>query len=242
VISKNEIKFIRSLHQKKFRTESNRFFIEGKKLLEEALLHHPSIIEQVFATKEVITELGLPFSIQVEEISNKELEQISALKHPQGLLAVCRAETVSNPIIAKRILVLDGVQDPGNMGTILRTAAWFGMDEVICSRDTVEIFNPKVVQATMGAIFHLPISYTDLAEFLSCSQLPIYGAVMNGENVYSTTIPNEFILILGNEGNGIRPEIEAMIQHPITIPKLGKGESLNVGVAAAVLLSEFSRP
>jgi TrmH family RNA methyltransferase len=242
VISKNEIKFIRSLHQKKFRTDSSKFFIEGKKMLEEAVLHHPSIVEQVYATKESISDIALPSSIKIEEITNKELEQISALKHPQGILAVCKAQPVISKKAGNRILVLDGIQDPGNFGTIIRTAAWFAIDEVICSWDTVEVFNPKVVQATMGAIFHLPIRYAELKEYLSAAPFPIYGAVMNGKDLYACEIPDSFILILGNEGNGIRSEIETLIQCPITIPKLGQGESLNVSIAGAILLAEFSRP
>lgn len=241
MLSKNDIKFIRSLHQKKFRLQHSRFIAEGRKLIEEAIEHHPLCIDRIFATPKVLESFVIDDQFSVTIIDEKQLQLISTLLHPQGIIAICK---VPEPLLTpshKQVLVLDGIQDPGNFGTILRTAAWFGIHHVICSEDTVEIYNPKVVQATMGAVFQLHVQYRNLTEFLTQIDLPIYGAFMQGTNAMKQEFPKQFCLIMGNEGNGIRPELTPMIQYPITIPKYGKGESLNVAIAAGILMAEFTR-
>jgi TrmH family RNA methyltransferase len=136
--------------------------------------------------------------------------------------------------------VLDGVQDPGNLGTIIRTADWFGITNIICSEDTVDAYNPKVVQATMGSLARVNVTYNNLAGLISAAKLPVFGTLLNGENIYSTNFGTEGLIIMGNEGNGIRPDIQALVTKAITIPRIGKAESLNVAIATAICCSELT--
>ena len=159
---------------------------------------------------------------------------------PQKFIAVAHMPNLK----AKRnnlILVLDGLQDPGNMGTIIRTADWFNIDQIVCSKQTVDLYNSKVVQSSMGSIFRMPVSYRNLKKYLSSSELPIYGALLKGTNIFEQSISRKGIIVIGNEGNGISNELLELIQHPINIPRFGKAESLNASVAAGIILSEFSR-
>lgn len=239
MISKSQIKFIRSLHKRKFRDQHQRFIIEGAKMIEEALQYAPDAVVYVFGT-EVLTS-SLPGPISFQEIDDQELQQLSALKHPQKQIAICKYL----PLSGNRpdfYIALDTIQDPGNLGTILRLASWFGVEHIIASQETVNIYNPKVVQASMGAIFNVNVEYVDLKTVLETTDLPIYGALLEGENIYTSKIEKRGILIMGNEGNGISDELLPFITHPLNIPRFGKGESLNVAMATAVFLSEFSRP
>ncbi len=138
-------------------------------------------------------------------------------------------------------IAIDGIQDPGNFGTIIRTADWFGVNHLVCSEDTVDVYNPKVVQATMGSLSRIYVAYFDLHEFLDDPGVPVFGALLEGKSIYETNFGNEGILILGNEGNGIRPQIISKIQFPITIPRFGEAESLNVAVSASIFCSEIRR-
>jgi TrmH family RNA methyltransferase len=238
-LSKNKIKWIRSLHLKKNRDELGLFFVEGEKMVAEALRDFPGIIEEVYATNPLE---GHSFQGHIEMISEAELSQISTLKTPNKALAVLRKPTKrESNISAGLILVLDGVQDPGNMGTILRTADWFGIKTIVCSEDTADLYNPKVIQASMGSMFRMDVKYCALDTFLSNCSLPIYGALLEGENVYNTAMSKNAVLVMGNEGKGIRPNIQTYINSPIHIPGFGKAESLNVAVATGILLSEFAR-
>lgn len=235
MISKEKIKFIRSLHRKKFREIHRQFIIEGPKLIKEAIEHAPEHIVNIYSTK----DLELPSLINVEGISEKELSQVSALQHPQECIAICnflqKQEKETDFYLA-----LDTVQDPGNLGTILRLAAWFGVEKIIVSKETADIYNPKVIQATMGTIFHVSVEYTNLKDFIENSSLPVYGALMEGENIYTKEKEKlKGILLMGNEGSGIHSDLLPLITNPITIPKFGKGESLNVAMATGILLSEF---
>lgn len=239
MISKSQIKFIRSLHRKKFREQHQCFFIEGAKMIEEALQSAPHSIVAIYGTETLTSPL--PESISFQEIDDHELQQISALKHPQKQIAVCKYLSHNN----KRpgfYIALDTIQDPGNLGTILRLASWFGVEHIIASNETVNIYNPKVVQASMGAVFNINVEYVDIATVLESTELPIYGALLEGENLYTSEINREGILLMGNEGNGIGKELLPYITHPLNIPRFGKGESLNVAMATAIFLSEFSRP
>jgi TrmH family RNA methyltransferase len=173
------------------------------------------------------------------------MSKISCLKTPQGVLALVyipAAKNLNYNLLKNKFsLALDGVQDPGNMGTILRTADWFGIEHLICSEDTVDVYNPKVVQATMGSLSRVEVHYTSLNQTLPALKLPVFGALLNGENIYNTNFGNEGVLIMGNEGNGIRPETQPIINTPVTIPQAGKAESLNVAMATAIFCSEICR-
>lgn len=187
----------------------------------------------------------MPANIKLFEVNNAELDKISTLQAPQGVLALVNIPNKPVLSIAELAdsfsLVLDGVQDPGNLGTIIRTADWFGFTHVICSASTVEVYNPKTVQATMGSLSRVNVFYEDLQALLTAATLPVFGAVLNGNSIYNTDWGKEGLVILGNEGQGIRPEIMDLITHPVTIPRIGGAESLNVAVSAAILCADISR-
>lgn len=186
--------------------------------------------------------LKLSQKINSFEISLNELQKISALKNPAGAIAAVYIpqwpQLSHTDLKNKFTLVLDGVQDPGNMGTIIRTADWFGIKNIICSADTVDVYNPKVVQATMGSLARVNIIYTELDDFISHMNLPVYGALLNGDNLYKTNFGTEGLIVMGNEGNGISPQIQQLITNKITIPRIGGAESLNVAIATAIFCSE----
>lgn len=238
MLSKNNIKHIQSLHLKKFREIHRQFTVEGEKIVQEAILHKPENIEMIYHTSDF--KHSIPSSIQSCEISEQELKKISTLNTPNRALAVMHFWE-NEQITPAFQLVLDTIQDPGNLGTIIRMADWFGIKQVICSTDTVDFRNPKVLQATMGSVFRVNIHYCNLADFLAKSTLPIYGALLEGDNVYQESLSQDAVLIVGNEGKGISESIQKFIQKPIHIPRLGNAESLNVSTATAILLSEFKR-
>lgn len=238
-LSKNKIKWIRSLQLKKNRDDLGLFLVEGEKMVAEAIRDFPEMIEEVYSTTEINAQ---KFGKKIELISETELAQISTLKTPNKSLAILRKAKNKDIVNSKGlILALDGVQDPGNMGTILRTADWFGIDTVVCSEDTADIYNPKVIQASMGSMLRMNVIYTSLEHYLASCELPIYGALLEGENVYHRSLEKVGVLVMGNEGKGIRSTIKTYINTPIHIPGFGKAESLNVAVATGILLSEFKR-
>ena len=175
----------------------------------------------------------------------KDIEKISTLKTPQeviGLVKIPKWPLLNYNLLKNKFsLVLDGVQDPGNMGTIIRTADWFGITDIICSDDTVDVYNPKVVQATMGSLSRINVHYVDLESVLSETKLPVYGALLNGENIYSSDFGNEGLVVMGNEGNGLTEKVKQLITKAITIPGAGNAESLNVAIATAIFCSEINR-
>ncbi|PKR80912.1 RNA methyltransferase [Brumimicrobium salinarum] len=238
MISKQQIKYIRSLHKKKFRDQNRQFIIEGPKMIKEAMEYAPHSISHVFG----LSEMEHLFAEQVafESISQKELNQISVLRQPQKILAICNYLPPKS-LDPEFYIALDTIQDPGNLGTILRLASWFGVQQIIASKETVDCYNTKVVQASMGAIFNVQIEYVDLKEALQNVNLPIYGSLLNGENIYQSQKAKKGILLMGNEGKGIHSDLLPLITHPVTIPKFGYGESLNVAMATSIFLSEFSR-
>ena len=240
MISKNYIKLIHALERKKIRDEEGKFVIEGEKMVLEILKWKSDSLIHVFHTEAFNDSISNFDSSKCTQISEKELKAISRLQTPNKVLAILdKWETID--INADFYLALDGVQDPGNMGTIMRLADWFGVPEIICSKETVDCYNPKVVQATMGAIFRVQVRYEDLGTYLPKLNLPIYGALLEGENVYKTNLTPNGILVLGNEGKGISQAIQEIIDKPICIPRFGEAESLNVSTAGAILLSEFYR-
>ena len=245
MLSKSQISFLKSLQHKKFRTEHGFFLVEGVKSVKEFIdsAYQIEAIYHTFAFDPNLLKLSR--NINFNEISLNDLEKISTLKTPQEVIALVKMPKwppLDNKLLRQKFsIVLDGIQDPGNMGTIIRTADWFGIQHIICADDTVDVYNPKVVQATMGSLSRINVHYVDIKHFLSHINLPIFGALLNGTNIYNVNFGHEGLVIMGNEGNGLRPEIIKLIQHAVTIPRMGKAESLNVGIATAIFCSEINR-
>lgn len=219
--------------------------VEGSKSIVE-FANSPYEIDTVYYTTTFDSKvLNLSQKINWCEISVNDLEKISSLKTPQEVIAKIRIPQWPLPgkkeLEGKFSLVLDGVQDPGNLGTIIRIADWFGIGHIICSPDTVDSYNPKVVQASMGSLSRVRIYDTELPAFLAALKLPVFGALLDGANIYDTDFGHEGLIILGNEGNGIRSEVEALVSRAVTIPRIGRAESLNVGIATALFCSEITR-
>lgn len=245
MLSKSQISFVKSLHQKKYRRENGLFLVEGIKSIKE-FIQSSYQIHTIFYTTEQREGLPqLPANINLFEVNNAELAKISTLQTPQGFMALVyipKNKSVSTESLANQFtLVLDGVQDPGNMGTIIRTADWFGFKQIICSEDTVEAYNPKTVQATMGSLARVNISYVNLVDFISESKIPVFGALLEGKSIYKIDWKKEGLIILGNEGKGITQEVISKVNQPVTIPNFGEAESLNVAVSAAIFCSEIRR-
>ncbi|MFT3795115.1 RNA methyltransferase [Flavobacterium sp.] len=240
MVSKNQIKLITALQQKKFRQANELFFAEGAKVIGE-LLQSDFELYHLYETADVFPEVSASIK---SRISESELNKISALSTANNCLAVFKIPK-QKPLVEKGLIVaLDDIRDPGNLGTILRLCDWFGVEQLVCSPETVDIFNPKVVQATMGSIARVSIHYIDLKPILENTKLPVFGTFMDGKNIYSEKLPPEGIVIFGNEANGISYEIEQTVKNRIAIPRFGKlqqTESLNVATATAIVLSEFRR-
>jgi RNA methyltransferase, TrmH family len=241
MISKNQIKLIKSLQQKKYRKLYQLFFAEGVKVIQELLNSNYELVE-IFTTQELFPNVE---KSKINFISDSELKSISALVTPNECLAVfIIPEKVEVDYSNTLQIALDDIRDPGNMGTIIRLADWFGIPNIICSDETVDVYNPKVIQATMGSIARVDVTYCDLKSHLLNIKVPVYGTLLEGENIYAEKLIQPSIIVLGNESNGISPEIQRLITHKITIPRFGslqQTESLNVATATAIVLSEFCR-
>ncbi|UOK43537.1 MULTISPECIES: TrmH family RNA methyltransferase [Flavobacterium] len=240
MLSKNQIKLITSLQQKKYRKQHQLFFAEGVKVIQE-LLNSNFELEHIFSTTELFHDIPKnKFSI----ISELELKKISVLTTPNTCLALFKIPE-ELPITDKGLVVaLDDIRDPGNLGTIVRLCDWFGVKQIVCSAETADIYNPKVVQATMGSLTRVNVVYTNLETFLTETKFPVFGTYMDGDSIYETKLPGEGILVMGNEANGISPAIEKLTGNRISIPRFGdlqQTESLNVATATAIILSEFKR-
>lgn len=240
VISKAKIKWVRSLQQKKHREQESVFVVEGEKMVQEGWLQAGAEVLLAVVHKDALHLVPSDADFPIFLAGNAEMEQLSAFKTPNKLLAVFK-RPVSQPISEGFQLALDSIQDPGNMGTILRLADWFGIRDIVCSETTVDCYNPKVIQASMGAVFRIRVHYRPLLPYLQQSGLPVFGALLNGENYTKVSYPGEGILLMGNEGNGISSELLPVITQPVTIPRLGEAESLNVAAATAILLAECKR-
>ncbi|QMV68544.1 RNA methyltransferase [Sphingobacterium paramultivorum] len=245
MLSKAQISLITSLQNKKYRKQHGLFIVEGIKSVME-FISSSYEVESIFYTDDANTKVGkISHNIKSHELTETEFQKISALKSPQGILALVKLplqqKIVSSDLKNKFSLVLDDVQDPGNLGTIIRTAEWFGIEHIICSIGTVDAYNPKVVQATMGSLARLQIHYTDLTDFIPATGLKVYGALLDGQSIYQTVWADEGLIVMGNEGNGISDEIIPLIDQAVTIPRLGQAESLNVAVATTIFCSEISR-
>ena len=245
MISKNQIKFVKQLEMKKHRQREGLFVAEGPKVVGD-LLAAGFEPHSIFATEEW-DPLTPHLSPLTTRITPDELRKLSFLQHPQQVLAVFAIST-SNEASSGAVggnsltIALDGIQDPGNLGTIIRIADWFGIDTILCSLDTADAWSPKVVQATMGSIARVRISYIDLKEYLKHTTLPVCGTLLDGDNIYTQELPQEAIIVMGNEGNGISADIRQLVTHRLLIPQYRPGaESLNVAIATAITCAEFRR-
>jgi TrmH family RNA methyltransferase len=240
MVSKNQIKLISSLQQKKQRQVHKLFFAEGIKVVQELLFSNFEL-EHLFTTEIIFAEI--PSSKQTL-ITDIELKKISALSTPNTCLALFKIPETKKVQEKGLLLALDDIRDPGNLGTILRLCDWFGIEQLVCSKETVDLYNPKVVMATMGSIARVAVTYLDLNELIKNTKLPVFGTFMDGKNIYKEQLPKEGIIVMGNEANGISKDIENSIKNRLAIPRFGdlqQTESLNVATATAIILSEFKR-
>ncbi|OIQ21815.1 MAG: RNA methyltransferase [Flavobacterium sp. MedPE-SWcel] len=240
MVSKNQIKLITGLQQKKYRKQYKQFFAEGAKVVQE-LLNSNFELQELYTTQPVFNGVT---NNKVTQISEAELKKISALTTPNNCLAIFKIPDDKKIEDKGLIMTLDDVRDPGNLGTIIRLCDWFGVKTLICSEQSVDIYNPKVVQATMGSIARVNVVYTDVEGYLANASLPVFGTFMDGKNIYTQKLPQEGIIVMGNEANGISKAIEKKVTDKIAIPRFGslqETESLNVATAAAIVLSEFRR-
>jgi RNA methyltransferase, TrmH family len=238
MISKNELKYIQSLCQKKQRAAEGVFIAEGPKLAEELLASNYKIIRG-YATASWLAENKT--SKGFTEVTEIELEKMTGMQTAnQVILIVEQKNQKTVPDLSKKLsLVLDGIQDPGNLGTIIRIADWFGITQIIASEDTVDLYNLKVVQSTMGSFIRVSVYYTDIVAFLTATKLPVFGAMLEGMSMYELQKPATGLLVIGNESKGIREPIQPLIKQAVTIPKLGGAESLNAAIATGILVSHM---
>ena len=239
MVTKSELKYIQSLSDKKVRLETGCFIAEGVKLVGEMIAAgYP--LKAVYALDSWESPDA---TLEVTRIEAFELEKMSMLQTPNQVLAVAmmpqKKETLD--LAGPLTIVLDGIQDPGNMGTIIRTADWFGITQIVASEDTVDVYNPKVIGATMGSFMRVSVTYKNLADWMPTVKLPVYGALLEGENVFTIKTPQKGLLVIGSEGKGIRENILDLITHPVTIPKIGEAESLNAGIAAGIIVAQLTR-
>lgn len=246
MVSKSKIKLVRSLERKKYRDELQLFVAEGNKLVAD-LIHAFECEWMIAKTSWLATQGNLSVK-EIELAEDNDIDKISLLKNPQDVLAVFKRPIYKLEEINpdnQLILALDGVQDPGNLGTIIRIADWFGIEQIICSLDTADAFSPKTVQASMGALARVKVHYTELNKYLISNDIPIYGTFLNGDNLYNKDLSKNGIIVLGNEGQGIRPDVEKIINQRLYIPNYPiereTSDSLNVATAAAIICAEFRR-
>ncbi len=247
MISKNQLKLINALESKKQRKKNSLFIVQGEKNVAE-LFNSNFTIKQIFATANYINNNGTLLTQHnlialTTEASEEELKKAGTLLSNNSVLAIVECQEFSVPEIAgnELILVLDQVGDPGNLGTILRVADWYGIKNVICSPDCADFYNPKVIAATMGSFAGVNVSHTDLSTYLALQNKPIYGAFLEGKNIHQATLESTAFIVMGSESHGISKEVEAFISDKITIPNFGQAESLNVAMATGIILDNFKR-
>lgn len=245
MISKTKLKELVAYKQQKRCDEEGVFVVEGVKLVDEALQEGVEAVA-LCATQEWCAakaeKLQSTATFELFEVSESDLERLSSMRAPNQVWMLARRGEIRRPESAALTLVLDRIQDPGNMGTIIRIADWFGIRHIVCSKDTVSCYNPKVVQSTMGGIFRTCVEYTDIVEWLHGSGMPVYGAMLDGKNVYETQLEKPAVLVIGNESKGISEAVAACLTNRILIPNYGGTcESLNAAVATGILCAEFCR-
>ena len=241
MLSTAKLKYLKSLQHKKYRQKYSEFLIEGDKVVAEALHSDWEVTSLVYTAGHEPPALTHTKAPEVVLASAQQMQQLSSLHTPPGMLAVVKIQAPTALELTGWTLALDGIRDPGNMGTLIRTAAWMGFRQVICSEDTVDLYNPKTIQATMGALFHLPVRYGNLDTLLQEATPPIYAADMSGTTIEKIDIPEQGILVIGGESSGVREVVLQRATEVVSIPSSGKGESLNAAVAAGILMWEISR-
>jgi TrmH family RNA methyltransferase len=235
MITKAQVKHIHSLEDKKYRYKCNEFVVEGEKMVQE-LINSSMTINCIYATKEWIEKNQMIKNIRIEEVEANELEKMSSLSTPNMALATVQIPTKSSVSPKGVSLVLDRIQDPGNLGSIIRIADWFGIDNVYCSEDTVDVFNSKVVQASMGSVFRINTQYVNIEELLTTNkEIPSYVAILNGENISSHKLVQKGFIIIGNESKGVSNSIINLSTHKISIQRKGQAESLNAAIATGII-------
>lgn len=240
MLSKNELKYVRSLAVGKFRKQHNAFVAEGSKVIEE-FINEGWKIDKIYSTSK---DEFRNFNGDCIEVTGKELNQLSSLRTPQDALAIIDIPPVSNLKRWKEgsgfILACDGIQDPGNLGSIVRIADWFGIDTMICSEKCADVYNPKVVQATMGSLARVKVHTQNLTDFIEANEmLPVIVATLNGSNMYKMELPDYGLIVLGSESKGVSPELQSMAEYNLKISGKGKAESLNVAVSAGIICAEL---
>jgi len=239
-ITKSQVKYIQSLAHKKFRDAEGVFVVEGPKIVAELLQASNLRPRAVYALPGWIGEQPASLRSALTGINESELERLSALTTPNQVVAVFGKPAFAPPVFDRGVLLaLDGIQDPGNLGTIVRLADWFGIAAVVCSPDSADVFNSKAIQSTMGSIARVPVCYADPGELIPASGLPVYAAMLEGEGLYGIGRIDRGWIVIGNESKGIRPELQALATHRVTIPRIGRAESLNAAVATGILLSHL---
>jgi TrmH family RNA methyltransferase len=248
MLSKSRLKYIQSLAHKKFREASHEYIIEGPKMLEEFLVNRPELINEIYAldtwvdgAKRLLSSVDPSKMLIISEI---ELEKISVLSTPNQVLALVKKfDLPDSPIIKDHFtLVLDNIQDPGNLGTIIRTADWFGITQVVCSKESADVFNPKVIQSTMGSILRVKVFYLDIETWITKqNDIPIFCTALEGKDLFKMEPVKEGLMIIGNESKGVRPSIMKAATEKITIPRFGGAESLNAAVAAGIVIAQLCR-
>ncbi len=236
MLSRSESKYIQTLSHKKQRELEGLFIVEGKKIVAE-LLKSNYVVKKIYATVNWIAENTLLHD--VVEVSEAELQKISHLQTANQVLAVVKKPTMKLNAESNIIIALDGIQDPGNLGTIIRIADWFGVNKIICSDDCVELYNPKVIQSTMGSFIRVEVDEVDMPTWFVKNKLPVYGALLNGKNIKEIGKIDKGVIVIGNESKGIRQNILPFIQHAMSIKKVGEAESLNASVATGIILSHL---
>jgi TrmH family RNA methyltransferase len=250
-ISKNKIKFIRSLQKKKFREIEGMYIIEGRKMVLEAIQHHNALLGDIICTEELKESLPDKWKNRTLNTQKEVIESLSTLTTPQPILATVKKQinqSIRSVPLKDLTIALDNISDPGNMGTIIRLADWFGVKHIVCSENCVDCYNPKVVQATMGGLFRVNVTYGNLPEFLNWVQsenIEIIGTLLEGKNIYHNELPFPAVLVMGNESTGISEDIKSKLSTSVLIPKYseknGGSESLNVSTATAIALGEIRR-
>jgi TrmH family RNA methyltransferase len=251
MISKNKIKQLKSLASKKVRQKERLFLVEGDKNVNE-VLNSDYIVNELYATDSFLNSIDKKANRakKIYTVNTEDINKISLLSQPQNSLALCSMSSNDNKIqyLSSLALYLDGIQDPGNMGTIIRICDWFGIEQLFCSPNTVELYNPKVIQASMGSFCRVKtvyIPFNHIFEIATQTGFPVYGACTEGKNIYTENLPRQGLIVLGNEGNGISDEVKQNINLKLSIPSFNRGElgaeSLNVAIAAGIICSEFKR-
>ena len=244
MVSKAKIKYLKSLQVKKYRKQEQSFVVEGAKSVQELLGSGFEVI-WVGGTENFLQNHDRQLSskkIEVTEVSAKELAQLGSFQTNETVIAVAKMKRNSLPDLKDEFsLVLDDLRDPGNVGTIIRTADWYGIKNIIASEETADFYNPKTISATMGSFCRVNVFYTNLSEFFSQKKLPVFGAFMDGVDIHQLDFGKSGLIVIGNESNGISGEVSQFVQQRITIPKMGGAESLNAGIATGIILDNIFR-